>query len=124
MPSSVIQNFRYDPAERILTVAFVSGQVYDYFDVPPEVHAALQEAGSRGRYFGANIRNRFRFSRRDRGDDPEAPSGPPRDPQPALPRGPLSPVRPLTAYAPRPEPRRRVRAGGRPLRRQTEPRPG
>ena len=63
MPSSVIDSYRYEPADRVLLITFVSGQVYAYFDVPPEVDAGLRNASSRGRYFASRIRDRFPYRR-------------------------------------------------------------
>ena len=63
MPSSVIRRFRYDAADRRLTVTFTSGAVYAYLDVPPEVAAALDQAESQGRLFGEAIRAGFAFDR-------------------------------------------------------------
>ncbi len=48
MPSSVIRFFRYAPDRRELTVTFVSGRLYVYADVPPEVAAAFQECAVKG----------------------------------------------------------------------------
>ena len=117
MPSSVIRSYSYDEARRVLTITFVSGEVYDYLDVPPEVHLALRLASSRGRYFGSHIRNRYRFTRRRLGwyPPPDEPPAPDPDPQPALPRGPSSPNPPLLGFAERPRTERAVRALGRPL---------
>lgn len=63
MPSSVIRRFSYDEAARRLRVTFVSGDVYEYEDVPPDVHEALRAAVSKGQFFGPNIRDRYRFRR-------------------------------------------------------------
>lgn len=63
MPSSVIGWFRYDEARRILRVTFTSGEIYEYDDVPPEVVASLKAAPSQGRFFGADIRDRYAFRR-------------------------------------------------------------
>ncbi|TXR48878.1 KTSC domain-containing protein [Phyllobacterium endophyticum] len=61
MPSTVIQKTSYDEAARILSIWFVpSGNRYDYQDVPPEIHAGLRAAYSKGQYFNAVIRDRFR----------------------------------------------------------------
>ena len=51
MPSSVIRFFRYAPETRELTVTFVSGRLYVYEDVPPEVAAAFRNARSKGTFF-------------------------------------------------------------------------
>jgi len=61
MPSSVIRRFSYDEARRSLRVTFVSGDVYEYDDVPPQVHADFRAAFSKGQYFGPHIRDRYPF---------------------------------------------------------------
>lgn len=59
MPSSVIRFFRYAPDTRELKVTFVSGRLYVYEDVPPEVVAALRDARSKGAFFNHEIRDRY-----------------------------------------------------------------
>lgn len=68
MPSSVIRRFDYDERRRRLRVTFTSGDVYDYEAVPPEVVADFRAAFSKGRFFGPNIRDRYRYRRVERGD--------------------------------------------------------
>jgi hypothetical protein len=63
MPSSVIRRFSYDEAARRLRIVFVSGDVYDYEAVPPDLVADFRASGSKGRFFGPNIRDRFRYRR-------------------------------------------------------------
>jgi hypothetical protein len=63
MPSSVIRRFSYDEAARRLRLTFVSGDVYDYDDVPPEVAEGLARAPSKGRFFGPRIRDRYPYRR-------------------------------------------------------------
>ncbi|MES2833461.1 MAG: KTSC domain-containing protein [Pseudomonadota bacterium] len=67
MPSSVIRRFSYDEPRRRLRVTFISGDVYDYDAVPPEVVADFKAAVSKGRFFGPNIRDRFAYRRVERG---------------------------------------------------------
>jgi len=62
MPSTVIRAFRYDGAQSALEVTFVTGRRYRYFAVPPSVARGLETAGSKGRYFNAAIRDRYRFA--------------------------------------------------------------
>ncbi|MDQ8756939.1 KTSC domain-containing protein [Sphingosinicella sp. LHD-64] len=62
MPSSVIRDFAYRPGAGELEILFTTGRRYVYHDVPPAVVSALASAGSKGRYFNARIRNRFRYS--------------------------------------------------------------
>lgn len=63
MPSSVIRRFSYDEPQRRLRVTFTSGDVYDYFHVPPEVETAFRAAFSKGRFFASDIRDRYPFER-------------------------------------------------------------
>lgn len=63
MPSSVIRAFAYDPAAERLDILFVSGRRYAYHQVPPEVAAGLETAASKGSYFNAQVRDRFRCTR-------------------------------------------------------------
>ena len=52
-------------------VAFVSGAVYDYFDVPPEVADAFAAARSKGEFFGKVVRPFFEFEKvRDAREEP------------------------------------------------------
>jgi hypothetical protein len=49
--SRVIWSIEYDPAPRTLELEFRdTGDIYEYFDVPPEEHAAVCSAESKGAY--------------------------------------------------------------------------
>jgi hypothetical protein len=61
MPSTVIKHFSYDSGTSTLTITFVSGNVYNYKDVPQKVYRSLKIAGSKGSYFNRFIKNRFEF---------------------------------------------------------------
>ena len=61
MPSTVIARSSYDAQSGRLTVQFVSGRRYLYFDVPPDVAAQLDAAASKGGYFNRAVRDRYRF---------------------------------------------------------------
>ncbi len=63
MPSSVIRGFAYDPAEQRLDITFVTGRRYAYHDVPPEVAEGMRRAFSKGEYFNAAIRDKYRTTR-------------------------------------------------------------
>jgi hypothetical protein len=58
--SSQIRSVGYDAGKSILEIEFVNNVVYRYFDVLPETHQALLEAQSPGRYFGMQIRGKFK----------------------------------------------------------------
>lgn len=61
MPSSVIRFFRYSPDTQELKVTFVSGRLYVYENVPPEVAAAFRNAYSKGTFFNHEIRDRYAY---------------------------------------------------------------
>lgn len=61
MPSKTIQNIDYDPDKRELTVTFVTGRIYHYYKVEPEVAEAFRIAASKGRCFNLRIRDQYRF---------------------------------------------------------------
>jgi hypothetical protein len=61
--SSVIAAVGYDHAQRSLYVRFNTSGVYVFHDVPPAAHDAFMQADSKGRYFNAEIRNAYRYTR-------------------------------------------------------------
>lgn len=61
--SSMLSSVGYDEESRTLEVEFTSGTVYRYFDVPPEEHRLLMEAGSIGKYMNANIKGLYASAR-------------------------------------------------------------
>lgn len=54
--SSNVAEVGYDAATRTLEVAFNSGGVYQYFDVPSSVYQGLLSASSVGRYLDVNVK--------------------------------------------------------------------
>jgi hypothetical protein len=63
--SSVLASVLYVRQLRRLEVEFRSGEFYQYFDVPEQNYNELLTTESKGRYFNANIRNRFSSKRID-----------------------------------------------------------
>jgi len=57
--SSNIRSIGYDFNSMILEVEFNSGAVYQYNGVPQSEYNSLMNAGSKGAYFSANIRERY-----------------------------------------------------------------
>ncbi len=57
--STVIRSVGYDAEPAILEVEFHSGDLYRYFMVPKVLHDQLMAAPSKGKYFQANVRDRF-----------------------------------------------------------------
>lgn len=61
--SSNIARFKYDAASQILSVEFINGGVYNYFDVPEFVFEEMRSAGSRGQYLAQRIKSTYRYAR-------------------------------------------------------------
>lgn len=61
--SSNIAAVGYDDEERKLAVEFNSGSVYHYDNVSRDTFEALRDAPSVGKYFHANIRDQYDYTR-------------------------------------------------------------
>lgn len=61
--SSDIVSVGYDPKTLRLEVEFQGGRVYQYRDVPLELHEQFMRADSYGSFFNTFINNKFRFDR-------------------------------------------------------------
>lgn len=61
--SSVLASAGYDAQRRMLEIEFHSGAIYRYLDVPEDIFRKLLAAESKGQFFGAKIRNKFRSER-------------------------------------------------------------
>lgn len=61
--SSSIASVGYDGEANELELAFHSGGVYRYDDVPRDVYEGMLGADSKGRYFHDEIRGRFDYRR-------------------------------------------------------------
>ncbi len=61
--STTLATVAYDEASELLQLEFRSLEIYQYFDVPAAVHAALLDAPSKGSYFNRVIRGAFRYCR-------------------------------------------------------------
>jgi hypothetical protein len=59
--SSNVRSIGYDPTAGTLEVEFYKGSIYQYFNVPETVYAALIRASSKGRYLNDQIKGRYRF---------------------------------------------------------------
>lgn len=60
--SSNLASVGYDEGTQTLEVEFVSGSIYEYYDVPANVHQELISAPSIGGYFSQRIRNSYAYS--------------------------------------------------------------
>lgn len=61
--STNIRAIGYDLETQILEVEFNSGSVYQYHSVPASEHDAIMNAESKGKYFNANIKNNYTFTK-------------------------------------------------------------
>jgi len=59
--SSNIRSIGYDAESMTLEIEFNSGAVYQYQGVPQTEYDAFMNAGSKGTYFNANIKNQFPY---------------------------------------------------------------
>ena len=65
MPSTVIDDIRYEEGREKLYIRFVDGDEYVYVGVPGEVHRSFLDAPSKGRFFQAEIRDQYPYNRLD-----------------------------------------------------------
>lgn len=61
MPSSVVNQYVYDPETHSLIITFVSGKVYRYKAVPKQIYVGMRGAVSKGRYFNSFIKDLYEF---------------------------------------------------------------
>ena len=61
--SSNIAAIGYDPATETLEVEFLSGSVYQYYNVSENMYDQLMKDGSKGRFLHAYIKNAYPYSR-------------------------------------------------------------
>lgn len=61
--SSDIVAIGYEPSTATLRVKFISGDVYDYFNVPETVYKEFLQAPSHGKFLHAYIRFNYRYQR-------------------------------------------------------------
>jgi len=59
--SSNLDTIGYDKKNEILEISFLSGSMYQYFDVPLDVFNKLKRAQSKGKYFWRYIRNFYDY---------------------------------------------------------------
>lgn len=61
--SSNIAEVGYDPDTSTFEIKFHHGGVYQYANVPSEVHSGFMDASSKGSYFHRRIRERYRTTK-------------------------------------------------------------
>lgn len=63
--SEAITDITYDTERAKLFVRFTDGDQYVYVGVPDEVHSLFLGAESKGRFFQAEIRDRYPYNKLD-----------------------------------------------------------
>lgn len=58
--SSSLRSVGYDESINLLEIEFCSNRIYQYSNVPVHIYCDLMRATSKGKYFHAHIRGRFR----------------------------------------------------------------
>jgi hypothetical protein len=53
----------YDARDHRLRIVYVSGNVYDYFDVPAKAYEAMKAATSKGEFLNREIKGHYSFQR-------------------------------------------------------------
>jgi hypothetical protein len=61
--SSNVSSVGYDADSQILEIEFNNGGIYQYSGVPESVYEGMMGADSKGKYFHANIKNAYPFSK-------------------------------------------------------------
>jgi len=64
--SSMLHSVGYDKEAQELHCRFAeNGPLYIYHEVPPETHAALMAAESKGKHFIAHVKGKFQHTKRE-----------------------------------------------------------
>lgn len=61
--SSNLAAVGYDSDSETLEVEFLSGSIYQYYNVPQNMYDQLMQEGSKGRFLNAYIKNAYPYSR-------------------------------------------------------------
>ena len=61
--SSNLRSIGYDTDTQTLEIEFHSGSIYQYDDVPENIHSSLMQAPSKGKYFSRHIKGQYHYQR-------------------------------------------------------------
>lgn len=59
--SSNIASIGYDGNSQTLEVEFLDGSIYQYLNVPSNIHDGLMAASSHGSYLSTNIKGKYQY---------------------------------------------------------------
>lgn len=62
--SANIKQTIYDTEKKLLSVTFVNGLVYEYYDVPHNEYTRFRMAESQGQYFAKNISKKYKYAKK------------------------------------------------------------
>jgi KTSC domain len=63
MPSSVVKKMEYKNDGHRLRITYVSGDIYDYLEVPKSVFVEMQASGSKGTFLNKQIKGHYAFEK-------------------------------------------------------------
>jgi hypothetical protein len=66
MPSSVVAAMQYNAATSTLRIIYVSGDVYDYKNVPEKVYKEMKAYTSKGTFLNKRIKGNYDFEKIER----------------------------------------------------------
>jgi hypothetical protein len=61
--SSNIARICYECDTQVMTVEFLKGGMYQYFDIPEHVFEQMKTASSKGQFLAQNIKGSYRYAR-------------------------------------------------------------
>jgi len=53
----------YDAKKQVLRIVYVSGNVYDYKNVPETIYQAMKNAASKGEYLNYHIKGKYPYEK-------------------------------------------------------------
>jgi hypothetical protein len=63
--SSAIVSIGYNSERKILEIEYISGEVYDYLNVPENIFNELMQAESKGTFTNTQIKQHYDFEKKD-----------------------------------------------------------
>lgn len=63
--SSAILSIGYHVDKKILEIEYISGEVYDYFNVPEHIFNELMQADSKGTFANTRIKEHYEFEKKE-----------------------------------------------------------
>jgi len=61
--SSNIQSIGYDPQSAVLEVEFISGDIYQYLNIPEHLYEQFMNASSHGQFLNNHIKYSYRYQK-------------------------------------------------------------